>query len=445
MQHSIRLSLSLASSAVLALASLPLGIRALQAKEASAPAAEPEAASTEAADLGVMGVNLRDAVKFNWGFQGSLQGAGTPNQAGIGAFIPLNIGSNSVTFVDILANANFSDYDGLSSIGTTKVAGTTISTSTRLGYRWLNKNRSWMIGVNAGYDSRPMATGNTINGEAITDSQTVFFQQVALNLEAQSNQLSASAYALVPVGEYGAGTGNIAVINNNYIADSLSTYGLNIGYKISPGIQLTLGGYYQLDDKDQHEFNGAQGFGFKTGLNYDITNELQAGVIYSYDENFESRITGNLKWRFGGGRKAKESVSALAVNPVIQALSATPENRDVRIANNPCEGIDFRTRQAPLDLNPRVGGHQIAGNLASAALNLAGLATTIYARNSQACADFNNSARPERRLIQSRNLTPQEAVDMRRLQQANAVNAAVARQRALSARTAANFRGSFRR
>jgi hypothetical protein len=47
-----------------------------------AAAAEPKAESTEAADLGVMGVNLRDAVKFNYGFQGALQGAGTPNQAG---------------------------------------------------------------------------------------------------------------------------------------------------------------------------------------------------------------------------------------------------------------------------------------------------------------------------------------------------------------------------
>ena len=36
----------------------------------------------------------RDAVKFNYGFQGALQGAGTPNQAGLGAFIPLHVGSN---------------------------------------------------------------------------------------------------------------------------------------------------------------------------------------------------------------------------------------------------------------------------------------------------------------------------------------------------------------
>ncbi|WP_341885145.1 carbamoyl-phosphate synthase [Synechococcus sp. UW140] len=444
------LSFSLLGSSSFALASIPFGIGSAKAQEAK---------TTEgtAADLGVMEVNLKDAVKFNWGFQGALQGAGTPNQAGVGAFFPLHIGNNSVTYADVLVNANFGDYNGLSSIGTTKVAGTTISTSTRLGYRWLNKNRSWMFGVNAGYDSRPMATGSTVNDDAITDSQTPFFQQIALNLEAKSDKFSVSAYGLVPVGNYGAGTGNIAVINNNYVADNLSTYGLDIGYNISPSIQLILGGYYQLDEKDQHyELNGAQSFGLKTGLNYDITNELQAGVIYSYDENFESRITGNLKWRFGGGSKTKKSESVIAVYPVIQALSATPENRDVRVANNPCAGVFDHTggfsgpqlayARNQQQLNSRVGGHQIAGNLAAATLNLIGMGSSIAAQNSQACADFRNSSPGTRglRLVPSPNLTPQDAQDIRRLQQARAVSAAVAGQRALSARTHANFRRSFR-
>ena len=71
MRRSIRLSLSLAGTAALALASLPIGISPAAAQVLEAP-------STEAADLSVMGVNLRDAVKFNYGFQGALQGAGTP-------------------------------------------------------------------------------------------------------------------------------------------------------------------------------------------------------------------------------------------------------------------------------------------------------------------------------------------------------------------------------
>jgi opacity protein-like surface antigen len=174
-----------------------------------------------------------------------------------------------------------------------------------------------------------MATGGTTDGVSVTDSQTVFFQQVALNLEAKSNSFSASAYALVPVGEYGAGTGNVAVINSSFIADNLSTYGLDIGYKIKPDLTLALGTYYQLDEKEA--MKAATSFGIKTGLTYDITDELQAGVGYSYDENFESRITGNLKWRFGSGNKTKKSQPP--VSPVIQAMQTTPANRDVRVAN----------------------------------------------------------------------------------------------------------------
>ena len=181
MERPVRLSLTLVSTAALALASIPFGI-------SPAAAQDPEAPSTEAADLGVMGVNLRDAVKFNYGFQGALQGAGTPNQAGLGAFIPLHVGSNSVFFLDTLANVNFSDFSDYSSIINTKVKGATVSTSTRLGYRWLNKDRSWMYGINAGYDSRPLNTGGTDNGVSVTDSSSVLFQQLALNLEAVSNK-----------------------------------------------------------------------------------------------------------------------------------------------------------------------------------------------------------------------------------------------------------------
>ena len=83
-----------------------------------------------AEDLGVMSISLADVVKPTIGFQGSLQGAGTPNQAGIGGFLPLSVGENSVWFLDALVNANFADRSNYSSIVDTTVAGTTISTST---------------------------------------------------------------------------------------------------------------------------------------------------------------------------------------------------------------------------------------------------------------------------------------------------------------------------
>jgi hypothetical protein len=58
-----------------------------------------------------------------------------------------------------------------------------------------------MYGLNAGYDSRPMATGPTDTGiPTFGTEKTVFFQQVAVNAEAVSNHRRLSAYRLIPVG-----------------------------------------------------------------------------------------------------------------------------------------------------------------------------------------------------------------------------------------------------
>ena len=106
---------------------------------------------------------------------------------------------NSVWFVDAPINANFADRAGDSSIINTDVAGATISTSTCLGYRWLNGDRSWMYGLNAGYDSRPMNTGDAHTGVNVTNKRTVGFQQIALNAEAVSNSWTLNGYGLIPV------------------------------------------------------------------------------------------------------------------------------------------------------------------------------------------------------------------------------------------------------
>lgn len=320
MQHSIRRSIALAGTAALALASIPFG---------AARAEDAKVAPATAKDLGVMAINLKDAVKFNYGFQGALQGAGTPNQAGLGAFVPLHVGSNSVAFVDVLVNANFNDYGNYSSIINTDVSGTTFSTSTRLGYRWLNGNRSWMYGVNAGYDSRPMATEGVDTNVAITNSQTVFFQQVAAELEAVSNTFNFNAYALVPIGT------TEQQLNSVYQGGSLDTYGLDVGYAITPDFKASLGYYYQSGDLGE-----ANGSGVKARLAYNLTNGLTVGANLSYDQAFDTRVSGDIKYRFGSNGYGAPSIRRQqpVVMPVIQALSTTPANRDVRVHDRPwCE------------------------------------------------------------------------------------------------------------
>ena len=330
MQPSIRLSLSIAGSAALALAGMPF---------AHAPAAAEEAKTSQgtAAELGVMGISLKDAIKPNIGIQGQTQGAGTPNEAGIGGFLPLVVGDNSVFFLDALANVNFSDYSNYSSIINTTVQGGTISTSSRLGYRWLNDDRSWLFGVNAGYDSRPMATGPADTGVHVSNSNTVFFQQVAAGLEAVSNTWNFNAYALVPVG-----TTN-AVLNSVYQGGSLDTYGLDVGYAITPDLKATIGYYYQNGD-----LGTADGSGVNGRLAYNISNGLTAGVNLSYDQAFDTRFSADLKYRFGsnGYTSPSNKKAWQAPAPVLmKALTESVRHRDVRVHDDDDWMSELRRRR----------------------------------------------------------------------------------------------------
>ena len=297
---------------------LSLGLLASAISIASLPAIAQEEGSAD--DLGVMSISLKDVVKPTIGFQGALQGAGTPNQAGIGGFLPLSVGDNSVWFLDVLANANFADYGNDSSIINTTVAGTTISTSSRLGYRWLNSDRSWMYGVNGGYDSRPMNTGGTDTGINVSGTEkSAFFQQVAVNAEAVSNDWNFNAYALIPVGD------TEQQLNWFYQGGSLDTYGLDVGYFITPAVNASVGYYYQSGD-----LGTADGSGVLGRLAYEMTSGVTAGVNLSYDEAFDTRVSADLKVRFGGAATTAQR-KEVQQQPVINALTATPSNRDVRM------------------------------------------------------------------------------------------------------------------
>ena len=314
-----------------------------------------------------MSVSLSDVVQPDIGIQGQTQGAGTPNQAGVGGYLPLVVGENSVLFLDALANVNFSDFSGYSSIINTEVSGITISTSSRLGYRWLNEDRSWMFGINGGYDTRPMATGNTDTGVTVTDRNTVFFQQVAAGIEAVSESWNFNAYGLFPVGttEYQLnsklakptprtrrGTSSIGSENQpnskrqfnsgGYRGGALHTYGLDVGYAITPEWNASIGYYYQHGD----DLTADDGNGVLAKLGYEITDGLTLGVNVSYDEAFETRVSGNIEYRFGTGN-ATQVEKKKWQTPVIQALAESVKHRNVRVhdakkmQNDPCKKTEL--------------------------------------------------------------------------------------------------------
>ena len=302
-----RLSIGLVASAI-ALAPLPT-----------------KAQDGTAEDLGdVMSISLKDVVKPTIGFQGALQGAGTPNQAGIGGFLPLSVGENSVWYLDALVNAHFGDREGYSSIINTDVGGG-FSTSTRLGYRWLNGDRSWMYGLNAGYDSRSLKSGDADTGVNVTNKKTVGFQQIALNAEAVSNGWTFNGYGLLPVGDVEQ------KLNSVYQGGALNTYGLDAGYFITPVLKASAGYYYQHRDQEDVDGSGVRG-----RLAYEMTSGVTAGVNISYDEAFDTRVSADIKVRFGGASTTAQRKEVQQL-PVINALTSTPTNRDVRVHD--CAGI----------------------------------------------------------------------------------------------------------
>ena len=182
-----------------------------------------------------------------------------------------------------------------------------------------------MYGINAGYDTRPMATGYADTGVSVTNKNTVFFQQAAVNLEAVSNSKSINAYALLPTGtkQY--------QINSVYQAGSLNTYGFDAGYNITPELTASVGYYYQDGDG-----SAADGSGVKGRLAVAVTKNIEFGGTYTYDDTFESRVSADLTIRFGGPSTTVQRKEVQQL-PVINALSSTPSNRDVRVHDDICE------------------------------------------------------------------------------------------------------------
>ena len=92
-----------------------------------------------------------------------------------------------------------------------------------------------MYGLNAGYDSRPMNSGGTETGiPTFGTEQSAFFQQVAVNAEAVSNDWNINAYALIPIGD------TEQDLNWFYQGGALDTYGLDVGYFITPELNASV-------------------------------------------------------------------------------------------------------------------------------------------------------------------------------------------------------------
>ena len=93
-----------------------------------------------------------------------------------------------------------------------------------------------------------------------------------------------------------------------------------------PKRTLRSAGYY-YQHREQEEVDGS---GVRGRLAYEMTSGVTAGVNISYDEAFETRVSADLKVRFGGASTTAKR-KAVQQLPVIKSLTSTPSNRDVRV------------------------------------------------------------------------------------------------------------------
>ena len=238
---------------------------------------------------------------IQWRLDSKSQAAGTPNRAGIGAIVMLS----SDIYLDFLGNANFSDIGNNSSLEDTKVAGTSLSTSTRFGKRWAIDNN--IYDINFGYDTRQLKTGNTDNGVAVTDKKDVFFHQLAFSASLLKNSLwGANTYALIPIGN------TEKEINSQYNGEALNTYGLDLSHNLGESVNASLGYYYQ----DGHN-GGVDGSGVRGGFTYKFNNQIFLSPNISYDDAFKTHFSLDLTYQFG--------------KPKRKFIFAKNQNRDVRV------------------------------------------------------------------------------------------------------------------
>ena len=141
-----------------------------------------------------------------------------------------------------------------------------------------------------------------------------------MNAEAVSNDWNFNAYALIPVGD------TEQRLNWYYQGGALDTYGLDVGYAITPEWDASIGYYYQSGD-----LGTADGSGVQVEMDYQIADGLTAGINVSYDEEFETRVSGNIEYRFGSNSSVAETKKKAWQKPTIQALSESIKNRNIRV------------------------------------------------------------------------------------------------------------------
>ncbi len=75
----------------------------------------------------------------------------------------------------------------------------------------------------------------------------------------------------------------------------MHTYGFDVGYGLTSDLKASVRPYYQQGD----DITANDRFGVQADLECLIANGLTLGVNISYDQAFDTRVSGNISYRFG--------------------------------------------------------------------------------------------------------------------------------------------------
>ncbi|MDA0718448.1 MAG: inverse autotransporter beta domain-containing protein, partial [Cyanobacteria bacterium] len=250
------------------------------------------------------------------------EGGGTPNTLSGYIFAPISqTESGNLLFIDGFANLNFGGALNDESFGA----------STRLGYRWLSNDSSWMFGANTGIDTTPY--------------QGDYNWQAGLGLEALNKNLEIRLNGYVPLSnsneKVSAGISGAYLSNNklNFTSayqDWITSYGgldIEVGTPVAQwdkGDLWLYAGYYYLDATVS---GGPDTSGFSARAEARIANNLAVGASYSYDDIFQSKATGYIRY---GSQPLKQDaagdISKAEMAFLAQRALPVERKKDVRIS-----------------------------------------------------------------------------------------------------------------
>ena len=256
----------------------------------SVPFALAQTSNTTSGANNEQQLNAIPKLRGNGGLRFDSQGAGTPNTLSGYFFLPiLESERGDILFAESYINWNIAS-DGIDS---------SIGSSTRLGYRWLTENKSWIYGINAGIDNRPFQAQN--------------FLQAGVGLEALSPQLEFRVNGYIPFsqtsnlystaynGAYGLVNDQLQLNRSRWFGVALGGIDAEVGTPVArwQGGDLRLyAGYYYLDGD---YVSGSSGVRARAELR--LGDKLSVGGTVSYDDIFQTQATGYVRLGFSPQQK----------------------------------------------------------------------------------------------------------------------------------------------